>query len=493
MPLRRLEREQAWLLPPTLEELLPPDHPARFVAEFVESLDFGELGISLSGEAYGAPAYHPMALLSVWVYGFMSGVRSSRKLEAACRDQIPYLYLTAMQQPDHNTLWRFYKDNRASMRALLKRTVRTAVAAGLVELAIAAVDGTKVMANAAKERTYDSQGLNKLLERTDKAIAQLESHNEGGDEPQAPRLPEELKSAQALRERIQQAIDRLQQEDGSLNLKELNLTDTEARLMKSRQGIVSGYNAQAVVSALKGGVVEGGGLVVIAAEVVNEPDDTHQLTPMLKQAVEMTGHRVKVALADGGYSSADNLDECQQMGQKVAIAERQGKAVDNPYHRSRFSYDVHHDRYICPQGKELVFRGIKAREGRPQTRVYRASGRECRSCPAFGTCTKDRQGRAIETGPHEELVRRHRQWMSTKEAKALYARRKEMVEPVFGVMKEQQGARRFLLRGLTNVKAEWAALAAAFNLRTLWKVWRSQGATYQGATCQGGSVSVAAA
>ena len=139
MPLRPMNREQMWMLPPTLDELLPLDHPARFVAEFVDVLDRGgwaELGVDIDGEVLGAPAYHPRALLSVWLYGFMTGVRSCRKLEAACRDQIPYLWLTGWQHPDHNTLWRFYKGYRQAMRKLFERTVRTAVAMKLVDLAV---------------------------------------------------------------------------------------------------------------------------------------------------------------------------------------------------------------------------------------------------------------------------------------------------------------------------------------------------------------------
>ena len=98
------------MLPPTLDELLPLEHPARFVAEFVDALDrddWAELEVEIDGEVLGAPAYHPRALLSVWLYGFMTGVRSCRKLEAACGDQIPYVWLTGWQHPDHNTLWRF--------------------------------------------------------------------------------------------------------------------------------------------------------------------------------------------------------------------------------------------------------------------------------------------------------------------------------------------------------------------------------------------------
>ena len=168
MPLRPMNREQIWLLPPTLDELVPPDHPARFVAEFVDALDdegWAELGVAIEGERMGAPAYHPRALLSVWLYGFMTGVRSCRKLETACRDQIPYLWLTGWQRPDHNTLWRYYKRHRESMRHLLKRTVRTAISMDLVDMALQAVDGTKVAANASGDRTYDAEGLGRLLKR----------------------------------------------------------------------------------------------------------------------------------------------------------------------------------------------------------------------------------------------------------------------------------------------------------------------------------------
>ena len=210
MPLRLVNREQAWLLPPTLDDLLPEDHPSRFVAAFVDGLDrdaWARMEIDLDGDPLGAPAYHPRALLSVWIYGFMTEVRSSRKLEGACRDQIPYLWLTGWQHPDHNTLWRFYQAHRSAMRSLLKHTVRTAIEIGLVDLAVQALDGTKVAANAAGDQTFDARGLQRLLDRTETAIGDLEAQNEGGDDPPPPRLPAELQHAQTLRERIQQAMN----------------------------------------------------------------------------------------------------------------------------------------------------------------------------------------------------------------------------------------------------------------------------------------------
>ena len=247
MPLRDMDREQMWLLPPSLDELLPLDHPARFVAEFVDGLNregWAEMGVEIEGDPLGAPAYHPRALLCVWLYGFMTGLRSCRKLEVACRDQIPYLWLTGWQHPDHNTLWRFYKAHRQAMRELFKRTVRTAVAMELIDLAVQAVDGSKVVANATRDRTYDAERGSRLLNRLAKAIADLEAQNEAGEDAPAVHLPEKLADKRALKEQVKQAMDDLASQESP---KHINLTDKDARLMKTRQGIVPSYNGQAMV------------------------------------------------------------------------------------------------------------------------------------------------------------------------------------------------------------------------------------------------------
>lgn len=475
MPLRLVNREQTWLFPPTLDDLVLDDHPARFAAAFVDSLEKPEwwlLGVNPDGEAMGAPAYHPRVLLSVWVYGFMTGVRSSRKLEAACLDQVSYLWLTGWQHPDHNTLWRFYKDHRQGMRKLLKRTVRTAVKLGLVDLAVQAVDGTKIAGNAAKTRTYDVEGLGKLLERTERAIADLEAQNEGGDDLTLSRLPRHLAEKRTLRAQVKAALQQVEAEDGP---KRLNLTDGDATLMKGRQGFVAGYNAQAMVAPLQEELAGRTGLLITAAEVVKDPDDHGQLAPMVQAARELTGQRSALTLADGGYHSGPNLVACADAGQAVVMPEAQDKVLKEPYHKDAFVYNEEHDQYTCPQGQTLVFRGIRVRTGGPAVRVYRGVGAVCRSCPAFAQCTKDRRhGRGLEVGPEEAALRRHRLLMQTAPAKAAYRQRKQLPEPAFGILKEQQGARRFLLRGHLNVRAEWSLLATAFNLRTLYQVWRSR-------------------
>ena len=474
MPFREMSREQMWMLPPTLDELLPPDHRARFVAEFVDALDregWAELGVEMGGEPLGAPAYHPRALLCVWLYEFMTGVRSCRKLETACRDQIPYLWLTGWQRPDHNTLWRFYRKHRSDMRKLFERTVRTAVTMGLLDLAVQAVDGTKMVANASKDRVYDAEELRALLGRLDKTISELEAQNEAGADEPAVNLPEELADKKVLKEQVRQAMDDLA---GRGRQKCINLTDREARLMKSSQGIVTGYNAQAMVSPLQPSV-GANGMFVTAADVVDEPNDSAQLVPMLEQSEETTGARAQVTLADAGYHSGSALDECARRDLKLVMPESsRRRAQHHPYHKDRFIYDQCNDSYLCPHGQTLTPVGaMRSPNGRPR-RVYRASAATCQACPAFGVCTNDLlNGRALTVGPHDAVLRRHRTWMSTREAQTISKRRKQLIEPVFGIIKEQQGARRFLLRGLVNVAAEWILLATAFNLRTLWRIWRS--------------------
>lgn len=473
MPLRPFSRDLAWLLPPHLDEWIPTDHPARFVAAVVDALDpavWAELGAALSAEPLGAPAYHPRVLLCVWLYGFMTGTRSCRKLEAACRDQMPYLWLTGCQHPDHNTLWRFYQTHRSHLRSLFKRTVRTAVHLGLVDLTVQALDGTKIAANAARGRTYDAKGLRRVLARTEEMIADLEAQNRTGGDPVPPRLPQNLQKAQELREQVRTALALVEAEDGPARV---NLTDGDSAVVQGRTGTIQGYNAQAAVVGLNSKVTGRTGLLITAEDVVNDPDDHAQLLPMLEQAASVSGQKAAVNLVDGGYHSGPNLADCQERGYAVLMPEAQAVELEKPYHKDRFVYDALTDSYTCPQGQTLRFSGITERSDRPAARVYRSTGAVCRACPAFGQCTREkRQGRSLEIGPHDARLRTHRTTMATQAAQDVYRLRKQLVEPGFGILKDVHGARRFLLRGLTNVRAEWTLLTTSFNLRTLAGVWR---------------------
>ena len=271
----------------------------------------------------------------------------------------------------------------------------------------------------------------------------MEAQNEGSEDASPVHLPAELAEKKALRERVRSAMEKLA---GSEELERINLTDEDARLMKSRQGIVPAYNAQAMVSPVVR--ADGsGGMVITAAEVVTAPNDFGQLEPMMERAEEATEVRSAMTLADGGYHSGRNVETYEERGQRVAMPESQDRALRGHYHKDKFIYDAERDSYLCPEGRRLRFTRTKRTRG-TLMKLYRGSGSVCRACPAFGVCTKDgRHGRALEIGPHDDALKRHRAWMSTDEAAAAYRRRQGLVEPVFGIIKEQHGGRRFLPPG----------------------------------------------
>jgi hypothetical protein len=258
-----------------------------------------------------------------------------------------------------------------------------------------------------------------------------------------------------------------------------NLTDPDATLQKMRGGgFQVGYNAQAVVAGVTTPQADGAdgpkGLLITAADVTSDRDDHRQLIPLFDQAAAITGVPIQTALADGGYHSAANLLACDTRHQLIVMPDPQRAKAKAAYHKDHFVYDAASDTFTCPQGQTLVFHGLMERtHDQPAGRRYRASKPVCDACPVRSACTKaETKGRSITIGPDDERLQAHRAFMATEDARTTYRRRKSLPEPAFGILKEQQAARRFLLRGLDNVRAEWSLLATAFNLRTLARIWR---------------------
>ena len=185
-----------------------------------------------------------------------------------------------------------------------------------------------MVANATRDRTYDAERGSRLLNRLEKAIADLEAQNEAGEDAPAVHLPEKLADKRALKEQVKQAMDDLASQESP---KHINLTDKDARLMKTRQGIVPSYNGQAMVSPVteEGEVI---GMLITAVGLVDEPTDYGQFTPMLEQAEETTGIKATMTLADAGYYSGNNLEECAGRGQAVTMPESLPSA-ERPYHK----------------------------------------------------------------------------------------------------------------------------------------------------------------
>jgi transposase len=463
MPQRPFTRDQTYLLPPSLDDWVPATHPVRFVAAWLDGLDgaaWTELGIDLIPARQGEARYAPQALLALWVYGFMIGIRSSRALETACRDQLPFRWLSGNQLPDHNTLWRFYQRHRPQFHHLFHRSVRLAVEADLVDWAIQAVDGTKLAANAAGDRMLDAATLATLAARVEAAIADLEA-SDGGAPSGPPDLPAELGELTALRERISQAEARLAE-----GRAKGNVTDPDAHQMTARGINRPAYNAQAVVAPVAR-TTDAGGRLIVALDVRTRADDHDILPGLIAQAAERTGQAAVVTVADAGYYSGDDLAACAAAGVTVVIPEPRPTRLDDPYGPHAFVHDPATDTLTCPEGTVLKRWGVPdpakdARYGAPDT--------ACRACPAkTACCPASKRGRVIVRSPHAALRERHRTWLASDTAQDLGERRKGLGEGVFGTLKTRHGARQVLLRGLANVQAEWTLLATAFNLQTLWR------------------------
>ena len=468
MPQRPFTRDQTYLLPPTLDDWVAPTHPVRFVAAWLDGLepdDWAALGIDRTPARQGEARYAPQALLAIWVYGFMIGIRSTRALETACRDQVPVRWLSGNQTPDHNTLWRFYQRHRPQFHHLFRHSVRLAVEADLVDWALQAVDGTKLAANAAGDRQLNAAQLAQLAARVDAAIAEVEAQpGEGASGP--PDLPAELGDLTALRARIAQAEARLAE-----GRTKGNVTDPDAHQMTARGVNRPAYNAQAVVAPVASGTGTGGRLIV-ALDVRTRADDHGVLPELIAQATARTGQPAAVTVADAGYYSGADLAACAVLGATVVVPEPRQTRTGDPYGPHAFGHDPGTDTLICPEGHRLTRWG----EPDPGTDArYGAADTVCRACPAKPACCPTTlRGRVIVRRPHVAVRDRHRAWLASEPATTVGRRRKGLIEGVFGILKTRHGGRQCLLRGLANVTAEWTLLATSFNLQTLWRA--AQGA-----------------
>jgi transposase len=454
--------EQQFLLPPALEEWVPADHPARFIREFVEQLDLVALGFALPACADGRPPYAPSLLLKIWLYGYLQRIRSTRKLEAACREHLSLLWLTGLIQPDHNSLWRFWRANQKPLRAVFKQTVQVAVRTGCVGLVVQALDGTKLAAAASSHTGWTQEHMAKLLAALDEALvaSELEILRE---DPEAPgyRLPAGLAERQQLREQIKTGLAQLAA-DGR---RHYHPVEPEARRMKTREGNRYAYNAQAMTDGQCG--------IITAADVTRQETDTGQLVPLIVQTQATIGVAATPTetLADSGYGAGADLQAAAAQNLPVLVPPAEGApAKDKPYASRNFHYDEAAQTVTCPQDRPLVHEGGTTRDGHRVER-YRCPHRDC---PVRAQCSPDPKGRQIEIHPHTPVVQAMRQRLATPEGQALYRSRAPVAERTFGRIKQHDAFRRFTVWGLEAVRTQWALVCAAANLRILYARWRER-------------------
>lgn len=439
-----VDRQTDYLLPPSVDDWLPDDHLARFVVDVVEQLDLSELTRQYAGR--GRKAHHPSVLLSLLVYGYATGVFSSRKIERATYDSVAFRYLAANTHPDHDTLATFRRRFLPELERLFTQVLVLAREMKLLKLGTIALDGTKLKANASKHKALSWGHASRLEEQLNAEVKALTERAESADRDEAAdgmdipaeiaRREERLAAIAAAKAKIearaserdeadQQAYEAKQAkreaqrqagkpprghepkppQTGPRDTDQVNLTDEQSRIMPvTGKGFDQCYNAQAAVDTDT--------MLVTYVDVTQATNDKQQLLPLLKgltylpPALGTPSH----VLADTGYFSAANVHHCQSHGVEPLLA---------------MARDAHH---------RPVFERFAADAPAPQT-----------------------------DDPVETMAHR----LSTQAGRGLYALRKHTVEPVFGIIKHVMGFRQFSLRGLNNVSGEWRLVALSWNIKRM--------------------------
>jgi transposase len=453
---------QQFLFPPALEDWVPADHPARFLREFVDQLDLPALGFVMPVAVEGRPPYHPSLFLKIWLYGYFHRIRSTRKLEVACREELSLLWLCAMIQPDHNSIWRFWRDNQKALRGVFKQTVQVALRTGAVGLALQALDGTKIQAAASGPSGWSKEYMQKLLIELDRALDEMEikvlAENVDVDQP-GYRLPAGLAQRQALREEIKKGLAQLEA-DGRQHY---HPVEPEARRMKVGDTNRYAYNAQAIADQKEG--------VIVACEATRQESDVGQLVPMIEQARQNLGVAASQSLtvADTGYGSGADLQAAADKQMNVLAPPLQGKsAKGDVYAAHHFSYDLHTHSVICPQNRQLDHEGCTTKRGQRVER-FRCHHQDC---PVRVLCTRDPKGRQIEVWPHQAEVQNMRQRLQDPIQQEQWQQRSQIIERQFGQIKHHDGFRRWTVWGLDKVRTQWSLLCSTLNLRVLYRRWR---------------------
>jgi len=474
---RRYDNKQALLLPPSVQDYLAKDDVAHVVDEVVEMIDLEPYYTKIS--PVGNPSYHPEMMIKIIFYGYVTGTRSSRKIEEKLHKDVGFIFLSGMQKPDFKTISEFRRENHELLKGTFKEIVRLCNDLGMIDLKELSLDGTVMKGNASASRSYTEDALQKAIEECLEEAERIdrEEDEKYGKDRRGNELPEGIRDPKERKKKLREAVEKMKKAQKALKKtgkKKINLTDEDAQFQKDKgKKFTLGYRAQVVVDSK--------GQVIVAQDVTNEQADTKQLIPMVDKTLEIVedlqgGEKdaeepIKIS-ADAGYSSGANLAKLEEKhyGEKIDAyipdsiyqGKQSGRRKESEFVKKFFTYEPEANEFICPVGKRLQYVGTKDGRGDQKDHYYRC--RDCKGCQYFGVCTKDRKGRTIRVGENENLFLEMREKLSMPEGKTIYSHRKKIVEPVFGNTKGNKGFIAFLLRGLKKVGGEFALMCIAHDL-----------------------------
>jgi transposase len=463
MAYRHGQRRQGVLFPASIEDYVSAEAPVRAYDAIIESLRLESLGFEVDPHKVGCPQYDPKSMLKLLVYGYSYGVRSSRKLERECHNNISFIWLMGALKPDHKTIAEFRRKNKKALQKVLREVARVCMGLDLIEGNTLFVDGSKIRANASMSNSWTKEKCQRKLKKIDKRIAEILEECENTDQREAAcgsfvKVQDELADQEALRRKVKSILGDIEQEQRP----SVNTTDHDCTKTHSRQGNHAGYNGQIVVDEKHG--------LIVSCDVVSENNDKRQFADQINLANEVLGKKCKTACSDAGYSNVEEVEKvANQQIEVVVPSQRQAAAKPpGPFDASRFTYDRTNDCYICPQGMVLAFRNIEQKKRR---KVYLGTGSTCRACEYFGKCTTNCiHGRKVTRLLKEDLRREFERQYELPENQEIYRQRKQKVELPFGHIKHNLGVRGFLLRGLAGVRAEFSIMTSCFNITRMMRL-----------------------
>jgi hypothetical protein len=445
------------------ETMILPDNPVRLIdllcRKFIADNPWRE---EWKGkEEKGRKSYPPLSMLGLLVYGYFNGISSSRKLERETFRNIELLWLMEGLQPDHWTICEFRRDNAALVKDVLKTFRRFLLDEEYASGKKLVFDGSKIKAYASRDM-LNSESIRHKLENLDKSIAeylsQLEDNDSNEDALETAReeikqLKEKVAKLEAQKAKLEAVAKTLE----SSGKKQISPNDTDAVLVKGRDGKFPGYNAQTGVEAK--------GHFIMYNEVTTDAVDQQQLASCVENATMETEIIPEEILADKGYGNTTQILEIESNGIQCFIPLATTHREKEEKQDLVFKYDKESDTCICPQGKKLYLFSKKNKHHGAIYNVYKC--KECDGCPIRMNCTKSKTGRIYKRNIEQEKIDQYKEKLKTNYAKEKIAERKGIVEHPFGTIKWLMGKFQFLLTGKEKVQTEFNLYTTAYNIKRL--------------------------
>jgi len=460
-----LNRQQEMLLPPRVDEYVSQNNTVRAIDAYVKTLDLQELGFkhSQGGISSGQPPFDPKALLKLYLYGYLQGIRSSRKLERETNRNLEVIWLVEGIVPSYKTIADFRKNNSAALTASNRDFMMLCKELALFGGEQVAVDGSYFKGDASKDSIYTEAKLDKQLEALEtkintyhQALAEQDNkddHAGKGSLVEDDQLQEKLQ----LLQKKQAEKKALKTQMLASRAKQISTVDQDARLLTKRGQTIPGYNVQIAVDSKH--------KLIVANEVVQDGNDAHQLTPMLEKAQDILASENLEGIADSGYHNGTEIKACEDQGITVYVAVKKAsnKASElGRFGRQDFKYDEEQDCYLCPQGNQLLPNKNPQIVAEKNMIRYRISSTTCNACPLRKQCITDKtKNKQMLRWEYQAIVEKHNEQMKQNPQKM--RQRGALVEHPFGTLKHRAGINHFLMRGLNKCAGEFSIMVLAYN------------------------------